>query len=73
REEIDIEQEVAELRRSLTVFDVIEELERRMFESASLLDFEKAAKYRDAIKKLKGEIEGLKNAKVSKRGKEKYN
>ncbi len=73
REELDIEQEVAELRRSLTVFDVIEELERRMFESASLLDFEKAAKYRDAIKKLKGEIEGLKNAKVSKRGKEKYN
>ncbi|MGB9824798.1 MAG: excinuclease ABC subunit UvrB [Candidatus Hydrothermia bacterium] len=71
REEVDIEQEIAELRKSFTVFDVIEELERRMFESASLLDFEKAAKYRDAIKKLKSEVEGFKYAKISKRRKEK--
>jgi excinuclease ABC subunit B len=71
REEVDLEEEIAQLRKSLTVFDVIEELERRMFESASLLDFEKAAKYRDAIKKLKSEVEGFKYAKTSKRRKEK--
>jgi len=71
-EDFDIEKEVQELRKSLPLLEVIEELERRMFESASLLDFEKAAKYRDYIKKLKSESEGAKNAKTAKRRKEKY-
>ena len=69
-EEDDIEKEVAELRSMFTIYEVIEELERRMFKAASLLDFEKAAKYRDTIKQIKNELEKKekKVAKASKKG-----
>lgn len=58
KEEQDIDEEVKELKSLFTIYEVIEELERRMYEAASLLDFEKAAKYRDTIRKLKQEAEG---------------
>ena len=54
KDELSIKMEIAELKRNLTEYEVIEELERRMYVAASLLDFEKAALYRDAIKELKG-------------------
>jgi len=53
KDELSIKMEIAELKRNLTEYEVIEELERRMYVAASLLDFEKAALYRDAIKELK--------------------
>ncbi len=58
KEEQDIDEEIKELKSLFTIYEVIEELERRMYEAASLLDFEKAAKYRDTIRKLKQEAEG---------------
>jgi excinuclease ABC subunit B len=67
--EENLEDEVKELQSVLPIYEVIEELERRMFDAASLLDFEKAAKYRDMIRRIKKEIEEKekKGAKISKR------
>jgi len=53
KDELSIKMEIAELKRNLNEYEVIEELERRMYIAASLLDFEKAALYRDAIRELK--------------------
>lgn len=53
KDELSIKMEIAELKRNLNEYEVIEELERRMYVAASLLDFEKAALYRDAIRELK--------------------
>ncbi len=46
--------EIEQLKRSMEKFELIEELERRMQIAASLLEFEKAAVYRDALMELKG-------------------
>ncbi len=54
REENETMVEIEELKRSLGKFELIEELERRMKIAASLLDFEKAALYRDALFEAKG-------------------
>ncbi|MGB4729848.1 MAG: UvrB/UvrC motif-containing protein, partial [Candidatus Hydrothermia bacterium] len=48
--------ELNELLAVLPVYEAIEEMERRMFNAASLLDFEKAAKYRDVINKVKKDL-----------------
>jgi len=52
----DVEEELNELLAVLPVYEAIEEMERRMFNAASLLDFEKAAKYRDVINKVKKDL-----------------
>ncbi len=52
--EYDIRREIADLKRSLDKFQLIEELERRMRMAAALLEFEKAALYRDALREVKG-------------------
>ncbi len=46
--------EIEQLKRSMDKFELVEELERRMQIAASLLEFEKAAVYRDALLELKG-------------------
>ena len=53
KDELSIKMEIAELKRNLNEYEVIEEVERRMYIAANLLDFEKAALYRDAIRELK--------------------
>jgi excinuclease ABC subunit B len=45
----DVEREIELLKSTLDRISLIEELERRMKESAELFEFEKAAKYRDAL------------------------
>ncbi len=54
REENEVKEEIENLKKSLSKFELIEELERRMKIAASLLDFEKAALYRDALFEVKG-------------------
>ncbi len=54
KEENEVAEEIEELKRSLDKYELIEELERRMKIAASLLDFEKAALYRDALFEAKG-------------------
>ncbi len=53
RDDFGVKEEIEELKRNLDRFELIEELERRMKVAASLLEFEKAALYRDALLKLK--------------------
>ena len=53
-DEEDVRREIAELKRSLDRFKLVEELERRMQTAAALLEFEKAALYRDALREIKG-------------------
>lgn len=54
-EENEIKEEIENLKKTLSKFELIEELERRMKIAASLLDFEKAALYRDALFEVKGQ------------------
>ncbi|RKY99477.1 MAG: excinuclease ABC subunit B [Candidatus Hydrothermota bacterium] len=55
REDIrQVKLEIEQLKRAMGKFELIEELERRMQIAASLLEFEKAAVYRDALMELKG-------------------
>ncbi len=54
KEENETKVEIEELKRTLGKFELIEELERRMKIAASLLDFEKAALYRDALFEARG-------------------
>jgi len=54
KEENETKLEIEELKRTLGKYELIEELERRMKIAASLLDFEKAALYRDALFEAKG-------------------
>jgi len=53
-DEEDVRREIAELKRNLDRFKLVEELERRMQTAAALLEFEKAALYRDALREIKG-------------------
>lgn len=53
RPDMKIEEEIDELRRNLDRLSLVEELERRMKVAASLLEFEKAAQYRDVLIELK--------------------
>jgi excinuclease ABC subunit B len=53
REESAVKQEIEDMKRSLDIFTLVEELERRMKVAASLLEFEKAALYRDALLEIK--------------------
>lgn len=49
----DVEKEIEILKSTLDKITLIEELERRMREAADLFEFEKAAKYRDALFELR--------------------
>ncbi len=49
----EVEKEIEVLKATLDKISLIEELERRMKEAADLFEFEKAAKYRDALFELR--------------------
>ena len=49
----EVEKEIEVLKATLDKISLIEELERRMREAADLFEFEKAAKYRDALFELR--------------------
>ncbi len=49
REDGGVEEEIQMLERSLSPYELVEELERRMREAADLWDFERAARFRDAL------------------------
>ncbi|MEO0291052.1 MAG: excinuclease ABC subunit UvrB [candidate division WOR-3 bacterium] len=49
----DVEKEIEVLKATLDKISLIEELERKMKEAADLFEFEKAAKYRDALFELR--------------------
>ena len=53
RESKAIEDEIEALKESLPLFELVEELERRMKIAADMLEFEKAAIYRDALREIK--------------------
>ena len=53
RESKVIEDEIETLKESLPLYELVEELERRMKMAADMLEFEKAAIYRDALREIK--------------------
>lgn len=69
REEDEVKGEIENLKKTLGKFELIEELERRMKIAASLLDFEKAALYRDALFEIKGQ---KKSNRIKKKRKKTY-
>ncbi len=69
REENEVREEIENLKKTLGKFELIEELERRMKIAASLLDFEKAALYRDALFEVKGQ---KKSSRIKKKRKKTY-
>lgn len=55
RESKVIEEEIETLKESLPLYELVEELEKRMKISADMLEFEKAAIYRDALREIKSQ------------------
>jgi excinuclease ABC subunit B len=58
REDNAVQEEIQALESSLERLELVEELERRMKIAASLLEFEKATLYRDALSAHKGSLGG---------------
>ncbi len=69
REENEVKEEIESLKGTLGKLELIEELERRMKIAASLLDFEKATLYRDALFEIKGQ---KKSNRIKKKRKKTY-